>query len=276
MLYVHYIFNNLLQQFCIRHEETKYPDFEAPVTNSVGQDVKSQEADDNIYNYHKSRMQLGLLFMNIEDPIKEGDGNRLLDCYKLVLLLEYRFKHTKYAYEILLLLARSNGLLSEAESLSLIANRFVNFKGTPGGNIPLDLHMEHMNMMVIKRLAKAMGANVTEKSLQRAARSILALNKVRECIADDCFKKTRSGWHSQKNPEEAVKIIAHDLLMGEVFHKKEKRQGYHSFSKFKSNLLDVDYRDYFNSLTRSSWRAMCIWSLCFNFSRGSSKSCSIF
>ncbi|CAB3979299.1 PREDICTED: uncharacterized protein LOC107327384 [Paramuricea clavata] len=181
-----------------RHEETKHPD-----SDQVEQDVKSLKADDNIYNYHKSRMQLGLLFMNIEDSIKEGDGNRLLDCYK-----------------------------------------FINFKGTPGGNIPLDLHMEHMNMMV-KRLAKGMGANVTEKSLQQAERSILALNKVRECIADDCFKKTQSGWHSQKNPEEGVKIIAHDLLMGEVFHKKEKRQGYHSFSKFKSNLLDVDYRDYF-------------------------------
>ena len=69
---------------------------------------------DTIYNYHKSRMQLGLLFMNIKDSIKEGDGNRLLTCYKLVLLLVYRFKHTKYAYAILLLLAHNNALLSEA------------------------------------------------------------------------------------------------------------------------------------------------------------------
>ena len=87
-----------------------------------------------------------------------------------------------------MLLAQNNGLLSEAESLSLISNRFANYKGTPRGNIPLDLHMEHMNMLV-KRLAKAMGANVTEKSLQRAARSILALNNVTEGIADDCSKK---------------------------------------------------------------------------------------
>ena len=115
------------------------------MTNSVEQDDKKQEQD-TIYNYHKSRMQLGLLFMNIEDSIKEGDGNRLLNCYKLVLLLVYRFKHTKYAYAILLLLAQNNGLLSEAESLSLISNRFANYKGTPGGNIPLDLHMEHMNI----------------------------------------------------------------------------------------------------------------------------------
>ena len=213
------------------------------MTNSVEQDDKKQEQD-TIYNYHKSRMQLGLLFMNIEDSIKEGDGNRLLNCYKLVLLLVYRFKHTKYAYAILLLLAQNNGLLSEAESLSLISNRFANYKGTPGGNIPLDLHMEHMNMLV-KRLAKAMGANVTEKSLQRAARSVLALNKVTEGIADNCSKKKRSGLHSQKNPEEAVKIIAHGLLMGQVFQKKEHRKGYPSFSKFKSNLLDVDYRDFF-------------------------------
>ena len=85
-----------------------------------------------------------------------------------------------------------------------------------------------MNMLV-KRLAKAMGANVTEKSLQRAARSVLALNKVTEGIADDCSKKKRSGLHSQKNPEEAVKIIAHGLLMGQVFQKKEHRKGYPHF-----------------------------------------------
>jgi hypothetical protein len=182
--------------------------------------------------------------MNIEDSIKEGDGFRLLDCYKLVLLLVYRFKHVKYAYVILLLFAQYNAILSDAESLSLIANRFVNAKGTPGGNIPLDLHMEHINLMV-KRLAKAMGGNVTQASLQRAARSILQLNQVTEGISEDCSKKKRSGLHRQKNPEEAVKIIIHDLLYGKVFQKNHKREGYKSFPKFKSNILDVDCREYF-------------------------------
>ena len=55
--------------------------------------------------------------------------------------------------------------------------------------------------------------------------------------------------HSQKNPEEAVKIIAHDLLMGKVFQENIGIiRAYHSFPKFKSNLLEVDYRDYFKWL----------------------------
>ena len=108
----------------------------------------------------------------------------------LVLQLVYRFKHTKYAYVILFLFAQTNSLLSEAESLSLIANRFVNTKGTPGGNIPLDLHMEHLNL-ILKRLAKSMGSNVTEASLQRSARSILALDLVIEGVAEDCSKTKR-------------------------------------------------------------------------------------
>ena len=35
------------------------------------------------------------------DAIKEGDGTRLMQCYKVVLLFEYKFKHTKYAYILL-------------------------------------------------------------------------------------------------------------------------------------------------------------------------------
>lgn len=39
--------------------------------------------------------------MDIVDAIKEGDGFRL-NCYKFVLLFAYKFKHTKYAYSLLL------------------------------------------------------------------------------------------------------------------------------------------------------------------------------
>ena len=63
--------------------------------------------DDSIYNYHNSRLQMGLLLMNIADAIKEGDGLRLVNCYKFVLLFAYRFNNTKYAYVLLLFLLRS-------------------------------------------------------------------------------------------------------------------------------------------------------------------------
>ena len=87
-------------------------------------------------------------------------------CYKVILLFEFKFKHTKYAYILLLLFAKVYTLLSEKEAELLVLNRFLNKKGKEGGKIPLDLHMEHLNL-VLKKLLQAMGVKITEAAAQR-------------------------------------------------------------------------------------------------------------
>ena len=134
-------------------------------------------------------------------------------------------------------------VLSKEESFCLIVNRFINSIGKWGGNIPLDLFMEHLNLL-LKRLGKGMGGNMTNASLQRAAQSVVPLD-VMKGIYEDCSKIKRSGHHGSKNPEEAVEVIVNDLLKGNVFGHRPGRSGYPSFAKFKSNILDVDYRDFF-------------------------------
>ena len=106
------------------------------------------------------------LFFNIMDAIKEGDGNRLMQCYKVVLLFEFKFKHTKYAYILLLLFAKVYALLSEKEAVLLVHNRFLNKKGKKGVNIPLDHHMEHLNL-VLNKLLQAVDVKITEAAAQR-------------------------------------------------------------------------------------------------------------
>ena len=101
--------------------------------------------------------------------------------------------------------------------------------------------------LLLTRLAKGMGANVTSTSLQRAAQSIVPLNKVMETIYKDCNKVKRSGHHGNTDPEETVSIIVKDLISGKVFETSPGRKGYPSFQKFKSNVLDIDYRDFFFS-----------------------------
>lgn len=195
----------------------------------------SEEAlciDDSILNYQNTRLQIGLLLMNIADGIKEGDGYRLVNCYKFVLLFAYQFHNTKYVYALLLFFIKIYAVLSEEEAFCLIFNRFINSKG------------KYLNLL-LKRLAKGMGANVTSTSLQRAAQSIVPLNKVMETIYKDCNKVKRSGHHGNTDPEETVSIIVKDLISGKVFETSPGRKGYPSFQKFKSNVLDIDYRDFF-------------------------------
>ena len=87
---------------------------------------------------------------------------------------------------------------------------------------------------------------MTNASLQREAQSVVPLNNVMKGIYEDCSKVKRSGHHGSKNPEEAVEIIVNDLLKGNIFEQQPGRSGYPSFAKFKSNILDVDYRDFFS------------------------------
>lgn len=164
------------------------------------------------------------------DAIKEGDGNRLMRCYKVVLLFMYKFKHTKYAYVLLLLFAKLYALLPEKEAESLIHNRFVNKKRKKGGNIPLDLHMEHFNLF-LKTLLQAMGGKITEAAAQRCAKSMTVLDELRDAFYSECDKVHRSGYHGSKNTEETVKSMANDLLQGNVFQCIPGRESYQSFNK---------------------------------------------
>ncbi|CAB4013368.1 Hypothetical predicted protein [Paramuricea clavata] len=53
-----------------------------------------------------------------------------------------------------------------------------------------------------------------------------------------------SGYDGEKNKDESVKSIAADLLQGKVFDHISGR--YHpGFERCKSNILDIEYRDFF-------------------------------
>ena len=125
----------------------------------------------------------------------------------------------------------------------LVHNRFLNKKGHKGYNIPLDLHMEHLNLD-LKKLLKAMGGKITQNAAQRCARSLTVMNKVLDAVYDDCNKQHRHGYHGSKNKTETVQSIATDLNEGKVFENVPGRS-YQSFKNFKDNILDIDYRDFF-------------------------------
>ncbi len=86
-----------------RHEKKEHPGF----VPSMPIDESDEKGEDGIWNYHMSRFQIGLYFLNLEDAIKHGDGYRLLRCFKFALLFEYKHRHTKYAYLLLHFLSNS-------------------------------------------------------------------------------------------------------------------------------------------------------------------------
>lgn len=112
-------------------------------------------------------MSLGLLFMNYRDAIKEGDGERVMICWKFMLPIYKATGRKNYAIEAFHAISNCK-LLPPRQAHQLIWSRFVNVhgKGIPGNNIPCDLYVEHLNRLC-KECVRNLGANKTEKAICR-------------------------------------------------------------------------------------------------------------
>lgn len=145
---------------------------------------------------------------------------------------------------MLLFLAKLYAILPTGMAFELMHNRFFNVSGKAGGNIPLDLRMEHLNKL-LKIALKQLGANVSEPAAQRIARALSGLERLISNVDSDCNLSGKSGHHNAKHLRETVLLITQDLLSEEVFDFQPGRK-YQCFKKFKSDLLHkLDHRAFF-------------------------------
>jgi hypothetical protein len=98
---------------------------------------------------------------------------------------------------------------------------------------------------MLKLLLKNSGGHLTEKTIQRNARSLHTLGGIMKSVNEDCKKKRPSGHHGGQDTESSVKTIVKDLVAGKVFTHQPGRKGYNSFKKFKKDIIGSDYRDFF-------------------------------
>jgi len=104
------------------------------------------QRDDKIYLYGTQVLTLALIWHNFNDSIREGDGDRVLACWKFLLIIFKAKKgHCNYCKEAIMLLAQYHCLLSQHKAAQVKWSRFVNTRGKHGYNIPCDLHLEHLN-----------------------------------------------------------------------------------------------------------------------------------
>ena len=126
---------------------------------------------DHINEYSKELLSLGLLYMEYQDAIREGDGDR----YFMVLFKVTN--HRNYATEAFITLAECDWFLPQRQAMQLKYSRFINIHGRPGCNVPCDLYMEHINRLV-KICIQHLGANKTERAIQRIGRCIGPIDEI--------------------------------------------------------------------------------------------------
>ena len=126
---------------CLTRHEEQYHGETLPADSTSQEEIQ----EDYKFNYHSAKLTFGLVLFEFNDAVKEGDGGRLFELYKLALLLYKTHGLYKYAYAVLLYLVKYIAILPPSQALRLKWNRTFNGSGLPGRIIPLDLQKEHDN-----------------------------------------------------------------------------------------------------------------------------------
>lgn len=193
-----------------------------------------EDSGDGKYNYARVLCHHCSLVTEFLDGWSEGDGKRVLRCWKMFLLHFYSDRRTKYAFESLRLQFQLACLPPHLVS-QLTWDRFVNTHGGTGRNIPCDLHNEHINSL-FKEIIENMGANFTQQASTKAARAVSALTNMASSFDKMTNIHTLPSAHTRKSEENDLNLVVKELLANKNLQIIENR--HHScFPQIKLNPL---------------------------------------
>ena len=86
----------------------------------IAPESTSSQSDDGILAYAQEILSLGLLWAEFQDAIREGDGLRVLRCWRFLLLVFKAARRKNYSIEAVTLLVQYHALLSPREKEQLL------------------------------------------------------------------------------------------------------------------------------------------------------------
>ena len=212
-----------------------YSATDSPFTPASG--PHSSNIDDGVLAYACAVLSDGMFMLEFRDAIREGDGERAIRCWTVMMLYFKAAQRVKYALEGFHLLAQIKALLPKRLAEEVMWNRFINTSGGLGRNISLDFHMEHMNRTYKEQISR-MGSNVSSKTLDSLGQAFRQSTAVSDNLLASTNIHTPAGRHSAANTEKDESAIIKELVSSQIF---EYRPGRHhaSFRSIKSNVFSA-------------------------------------
>ena len=167
-----------------------------------------------MYNYQLALLEFGMIIKNFYDAISEGDGERVFRSWKFMLLyLKADGKRSsKYSLEAFYMICQYYALLSERHAHRLIWNRFAKNGSGLGGNIPLDLALEHLNL-VLKSCLRTLGPNATNhNAVDRYCKALVTSKKLIDQWDRTCAYIRQSGKHVSREITNDMQKIVKELM----------------------------------------------------------------
>ena len=205
----------------------------------------SAKEDDRVRAYAKEVMSLGLLLMEFIDSIREGDGTRIVRCWRYFLPLFKACGRKNYCIEAFNLLFQYEYAFTDRMRHQLMWERTINTHGRPGKNVSMDLHMEHINR-ACKEAMGSLRSNISDKSVDRVGKCISGVMKITKQFDAENSVPQVSGRHSKRSMEKDMKTVMAQLMETKVYdhvrgrkHKKFKNIQQNSTRKLKKKDLEA-------------------------------------
>ena len=191
-------------------------------------------SNDHVMEYAKETLSLGLLLLEFKDAVREGDGNRVLRCWKFFFLIFHATQHKNYCLEAFNLLMQYYYVLPPRYAQQMLWGRFINSEGKPGHNISADLHMEHLNRL-LKGTISHLSANKTPQAIERAGKVLGVLNDIL-IEFDQSTGGHASSMHTiRSEAEDLIKVVT-ELSEKRVFNYESGRK-HKTFPSIECNTL---------------------------------------
>jgi hypothetical protein len=180
--------------------------------HSDDEDVSAtDDMSDGVLNYSLNLIKSFMVLLDCKDAVASGNGEHLALVQKQMLLYFSSVSgYNSYAIEMLISTIQNSVLLSPAEAHQCKWAALANWKGGRNKNIEIDLLQENRNKD-IKGLINLMGANKTEKAIERVSRAAGGVRKIVDIFEDQTLIKAKSSAHSHKSSTEDEHKILSDL-----------------------------------------------------------------
>ena len=156
------------------------------------------------------------MYLLLKDAFKEGDGKRVLQRYRYLLLVFINAGCRNYANESLNLLCQYHFDLPPQMAQQLIWSRYINTAGVRGRNIPADQHLEHLNR-ILKGTIEGLGSNKNKESIVRCSKALGMIQETLNKYDQDNSVCLSSGAHSAPKSHKELLTIIKELQEHEVF-----------------------------------------------------------
>lgn len=214
--------------------------------------VLSSESPDLVREYSLLLLKYYFLFADIKDAVKKGNGQRINQLHKQLL---HHFKtdsgYNAYGIEMFISIIQNEVLLSEEEAYQCTWAATANWTGGKEKNLEIDLMQENRNL---KKLIKSMGANKTDKAIERASKAVGGVRKVMQNFDAQAAIHAKSTAHGHKYSSSDERKIMKDLRNLKPFTHESDRK-HDAFPSVSSDPLcdleEVKFNDWLKRHTKN-------------------------